>query len=235
MELLEWDSAFFGRRIATLAGQPLDADTLVRALASCRTQAVDCLYLLADADDLAGLRLAEAYAFQLMDVRMTLATAVGVGPGTLVRDDRIRPADSADVPALRALAEVSHTATRFFADERFDRAACRALYATWIERSCAGWADAVFVAAAPGQPVGYVTCHRRAGRRGEIGLFAVAEAARGQGLGQALVERALDWCRAEGLAEATVVTQGRSVAAQRLYQRCGFRTATVQLWYHYWF
>ena len=33
----------------------------------------------------------------------------------------------------------------------------------------------------------------------------------------------------------SVVTQGRNVAAQRLYQSAGFRTAAVQLWHHCWF
>jgi ribosomal protein S18 acetylase RimI-like enzyme len=32
----------------------------------------------------------------------------------------------------------------------------------------------------------------------------------------------------------SVVTQGRNVAAQRLYQRAGFVTASTQLWYHRW-
>jgi hypothetical protein len=32
-----------------------------------------------------------------------------------------------------------------------------------------------------------------------------------------------------------VVTQGRNSKAQRLYERCGFLTRSVQLWYHRWF
>jgi hypothetical protein len=31
------------------------------------------------------------------------------------------------------------------------------------------------------------------------------------------------------------VTQGRNVAAQCLYQACGFRTALTQVVYHRWF
>ena len=32
-----------------------------------------------------------------------------------------------------------------------------------------------------------------------------------------------------------VVTQGGNVAAQRVYQHAGFRTARTELWYHRWF
>ena len=32
-----------------------------------------------------------------------------------------------------------------------------------------------------------------------------------------------------------VVTQGRNIAGQRLYQRCGFLTRSVELWYHKWY
>jgi ribosomal protein S18 acetylase RimI-like enzyme len=33
---------------------------------------------------------------------------------------------------------------------------------------------------------------------------------------------------------ATVVTQGRNIASQRLYQKHGFVTQSIQLWYHRW-
>jgi hypothetical protein len=31
-----------------------------------------------------------------------------------------------------------------------------------------------------------------------------------------------------------VVTQARNVPAQRLYQKCGFITRSVELWFHRW-
>jgi hypothetical protein len=34
---------------------------------------------------------------------------------------------------------------------------------------------------------------------------------------------------------ATVVTQGRNVAAQRTYQGAGYRTSRTSLWFHRWF
>jgi hypothetical protein len=32
-----------------------------------------------------------------------------------------------------------------------------------------------------------------------------------------------------------VVTQGNNLAAQRLYQTCGFLSRDLQLWYHKWY
>ncbi len=32
-----------------------------------------------------------------------------------------------------------------------------------------------------------------------------------------------------------VVTQGKNIPAQRAYQRCGFITRSVELWFHKWF
>jgi ribosomal protein S18 acetylase RimI-like enzyme len=55
------------------------------------------------------------------------------------------------------------------------------------------------------------------------------------GVGRKLVVASLGWFDAHGADRVTVVTQGRNIAAQRLYQRCGFLTRSTGLWYHRWF
>jgi ribosomal protein S18 acetylase RimI-like enzyme len=70
--------------------------------------------------------------------------------------------------------------------------------------------------------------------RGEIGLVAVDERARGRGVGRELVAAVLSDLRARGLSRASVVTQGMNVGAQRLYQSLGFRTRQLQTWHHLW-
>jgi dTDP-4-amino-4,6-dideoxy-D-galactose acyltransferase len=63
----------------------------------------------------------------------------------------------------------------------------------------------------------------------------MAEDARGGGLGRELVRAALTRIAESGAREASVVTQGANVAAQRLFQACGFRTASTKLWFHRWY
>ena len=234
---LEFDSDLFRIRVASLPRRSIEAEGLDRALAWCAEQRIDCLYFLVEGDDVETLRLARERGFQFVDVRMSFEREIGppgaapAAAGTGI----VRPARKSDIPALRELAARSHAQSRFFVDERFDRRASAELYATWIEKSCRGYADAVFVVDHEGRAAGYLTCHRREGGLGEIGLVGVAEPAQGRGFGRALVERGLEWFRASDCARASVVTQGTNVPAQRLYQAAGFHTASVQIWHHLWF
>jgi dTDP-4-amino-4,6-dideoxy-D-galactose acyltransferase len=150
---------------------------------------------------------------------------------------RVRPATGGDLQRLRRIAAASHRDSRFYRDPHFDRRRCDALYAGWIETSCADPAGVVLVAAAAdpaGPPAGYVSGTIGEDGEGRIGLFAVAADARGRGVGGALIAAVLDWFAARGADPVTVVTQGRNVRAQRLYQRFGMRTRSVELWFHRW-
>ncbi len=219
-EVLEWDSEFWGARVARVEGA--DADGWASA------NGVDVAYLLVDGSDAAAAQAAEERGFRVMDVRVELEAP------SVRSEQPVRTHGEADVETLRAIARTSHEDTRFYADPRFPRERCDALYDTWIRRSCEGWADVVLVADREGAPAGYIAMHRRGGS-GSIGLIGVDAAARCRGVGEALVRGALDWCARDGLASCSVVTQGRNVAAQRLFQRCGFRTSAVDLWFHKWF
>jgi len=230
-EFLEWDSQFFGLRIARLTEPRLTSSSVASARRWCRANQIDCLYFLADSDDAETVMLAQVSAFQLVDIRLTLGRRLG---GSLGPTAAVRPFRPADAAGLRAIARVSHRDSRFYYDGRFARPQCDALYEAWIERSFGGWADAVLVAEWDGAPAGYISCHLAPGV-GSIGLFAVAQEYRRTGLGGQLVAAASEYFCQNGMKKATVVTQGRNVASQRVYQRCGFLTQSVQLWYHCWF
>ncbi|MGQ0832870.1 MAG: GNAT family N-acetyltransferase [Microthrixaceae bacterium] len=64
----------------------------------------------------------------------------------------------------------------------------------------------------------------------EILAIAVAQRARGRGLGRLLVAAAIDELRARGVAHAHVVTASRNAAARRTYEACGFESmSTVEV------
>lgn len=231
---LPWDSSFFGLRIGRLTRPRLSPHALSEALHWCESHDIDCLYFLADSDHQETVQLAEATSFRFVDIRLTLTLSnfpegprEGLGQG-------VRLFAEPDLDALKAIARESHADSRFYFDGAFPKERCEALFETWIERSCQGWAKAVFVAELNGAVVGYCTCHIEGGI-GSIGLIALASRAQGQSLGRNLIAAAISYVRQQGISRLEVVTQGRNVQAQRLYHKSGFVTDSVKLWYHKWF
>jgi dTDP-4-amino-4,6-dideoxy-D-galactose acyltransferase len=235
--VLEWDSTFFGRRIARVEIGRLTLNDLREIIQWCSAEQIECLYFLADSDDRDSILLAEDHGFHQMDIRVTMDRGLQVVDKTsgVDRESLIRRARPSDILALQKLAENNHRDTRFYYDCKFNESRCAALYRTWIEKSCMGYADAVFVAEVRGEIAGYISCHTREGKLGQIGLAGVKDGFRGLGIGTFLVRRALAWFEEALLEKVEVVTQGRNIKAQRLYQQCGFFTCSVNLWYHRWF
>lgn len=229
-ETLEWDSSFFGVPIARARGSRADAATCTAMRAWCEAHGIRCLYFLCPAHDPATIHALEDAGFHLMDVRMTLERRVGAA----AHSSATRPAQASDVEGLRAIARASHRDTRFHADPGFPADRSDELYATWIEKSCSGYADRVIVSERDGAAVGYLSLHV-SGSSARVGLVGVSQAWRRHGVGRELLAGALSWLSSCGVERVSVVTPGRNAAAQALYQSMGFRTSDVQLWYHRWF
>jgi dTDP-4-amino-4,6-dideoxy-D-galactose acyltransferase len=235
-EILEWDTNFFGFRVARVRGDALSQERVQRIDAWCRQNSVRCLYFLARADDADTTQFAGADGFLLVDIRMTFELRLPDTIASARSDTIVRPVRTEDIASLQRITQQSYLDTRFYFDPNFDRRVCDALYETWIKISCEGYADEVLVVELGGVPVGYISCHLdKKSQTGKIGLVGVSDQVRGRGVGQTLVSSALEWFSAQGVKTVEVVTQGRNCAAQRLYQRCGFLTQTVQLWYHKWY
>lgn len=229
---LEWDSAFWNHRVARVNQHTLTEATLADVLVWCADKTIDLLYFLAEPDDALTVQLAESNRFRLVDIRLTFEHRLQTSPDAIL--EGVRPVTDNDIDVLRAIAKNSYYDSRFYYDPLLPAYRVDALYETWITNSCNGYANEVLVADVDGQPSGFITCHLD-GDIGSIGLVGVGTAARGQGIGRLLVQAALAWFAEKDMRAVTVVTQGRNVAAQRLYQRAGFMTESVRLWYHRWF
>lgn len=233
-KILEWDSDFFGFSVAR-ARDDLRPDMVPQLLAECEAKAIRCLYFLADLGNADILAILERHGFELKDVRVTLRHPQPTSAGP--PDSGVRPVVPADVDTLRWIARISHRDSRFYFDSGFPRDRCDDLYDTWITKSCcAGYADLVLVLPdSVGKAAGYVTCSIISPQRGQFGLVAVAPEVRGTGAGRRLIQAALAWFARQGAVEVITVTQGRNAPAIRAYERCGFITDGLQLWYHRWF
>jgi dTDP-4-amino-4,6-dideoxy-D-galactose acyltransferase len=233
-ELLEWDSGFFGLRIARVAGGRLDRERAADVMAWCGEQRINCLYFLCAPDDDESVTTAETQGFHLVDVRIELNWRVQAPSNETPTE--VRPVHESDLPALQQIAETAYGDTRFFYDRHFGREPAVALYRQWVAKSVRDEATAVLVIPHQGAVGGFITCQVSARPLvGRIGLVGVRADARGSGLGQKLLQAARHYFHQRRAHEVFVTTQGRNLAAQRLYQAQGFRTCAVNLWYHKWF
>ncbi len=232
-ELLEWDSRHFGMKIGRVRVSATSSNMARDVKEWRRRHAVDCLYLLAPFDRIEIIRLAETLDFRLIDLRMTYEKELRQSEQECAQEG-IRAFRSDDLASLRDMAGTLHRDSRFFMDTRFPESKSRELFETWIEKACADPAHSVLVAELEGVPIGYVACQRKDERVGQIQLIGVGPSAQRRGIGRRLVAAAISRLTIEQASRLVVVTQGRNISAQRLYQRCGFVTAAQELWYHWW-
>ena len=234
---LDWDSQFFGLRIARLDGPRLRPDEAENIDRWCVAERIDCLYFLAAGDCPETVATAEANGFGFKDLRITYEWKAALGARGIQPQigDRVKVRTflESDLERLVEIARASHTDSRFFFDQRFDRHRAAELYEIWIRQACGS--DHVIVGESKGAPAGYLSCQISRERAGSIGLAAVDGRFHGQGIGRAMIEAALGWFRENGITDISVVTQGRNVPAHRFYQSAGFLTRTIEGWYHKWF
>jgi dTDP-4-amino-4,6-dideoxy-D-galactose acyltransferase len=221
-EVLTWDTEFWGTRV----GRAFDPDIDRWAVENT----IGCMCLLIAADDHKAIHRAEQNGARLMDTRIEFVRETGAEQGLS------RPARADDEDALAEIARSAFRGmTRFYADLRFADLRCDDLYETWLRSSMGGWAASVRMVGDGLGPAGFVTIHDDGDHQASIGLIAVAERARGRGVGLNLTRAAVDWAYHEGFTDISVVTQGCNVPAQRTFQRAGFITGNVAVWLHRWY
>jgi len=149
----------------------------------------------------------------------------------------IRPYRPEDLERLQEITVASFEAVSI--DRNIEREFGFVAGRDWRERKardvavdCQLQPDGVFVAEEDGQVAGYVTTRLdRFSGIGRIPNLAVDEAYRGQGLGTRLIEHAVAWMRAQGMAMAKIETLAQNERGQALYPRCGFRAVAQQIHY----
>jgi ribosomal protein S18 acetylase RimI-like enzyme len=226
IDLLEWDSRHFALEIARLP-EPHDRDEIEEGIAAAERAGVRCLVTLIELDQTTVIVAAEDAGFRSYDVRLEFDRVLGDAPAASATG-----ATDADLPHLEEIARASFFDSRFYADPNFTDERTAEMYALWVRRGIVD--DDRLLLTTDGRS-GFIVCHFDTDRQvGTIDLIAVTDQARGRGVGSQLVEAAESAFSKAGMTRSRVITQARNVAAQRLYQRRGYLTASASLWLHRW-
>lgn len=129
----------------------------------------------------------------------------------------IVPAEAADAPAVVELIGRVFAEYGFVWDPRLE---VPDLFA--FDRHYGGGRGAFWVARSGPRVVGSVGVERRPAREAELHRLYLDATLRGRGVGRALVQAVLDWCRAEDIPRLVLWSDTRFDRAHRLYERMGF-------------
>lgn len=234
--ILDWDSKFFGFKVARIIPERLEVSELRGILAELGQEGVSLAYWGSDPSDGASQQAACELGGFLADRKVTYVIdaeeirARTVAPSVAIE---VYPAQLA-TPDLEELAVQAGIFSRFKVDPRMPVGSFEELYRLWIRNSVNGSiAKQVLVVRNGEHIVGMVTLGEKGGRA-DIGLIAVDATMRGMGLGISLISAAQEWTLKMGLPAAQVVTQGANREACRIYEKCGYHIEKTENIYHFW-
>ena len=239
VKILEWDTNFFRFPVAQIQSSIIDDNNLNEVLEFCKKRRVRLLQFKCDAHHRESILLSEKGKFHFVDVRLTLSKKLSKFDNTMnciPPDLSFRKAEVSDISALKAIVTDLYTHSRYYFDTNFPRDDVHGFYQNWIEKSVHGrFDDLVWVLYKDQTPVGCCSVSYESKQSASIGLFGIDPTFGGKGFGVKLLESVLISLQENNFNMVKVVTQGRNIEAQRLYQRMGFRNEKMKIYYHRWF
>jgi dTDP-4-amino-4,6-dideoxy-D-galactose acyltransferase len=230
IEVLSWDSAFFGFPVARIKKAASDWGNIMDELYS---KGVSLAYWQSEMGNSEFRRFAQENNAILVDIKTTYTFSLNnvtlQVPGNIKAYEKDKPDEE-----LLNLAVQCGAYSRFQTDQNISREKFEELYRLWMVQSVnKTMADDVLVYYANEQAVGVVTVYVSNGN-GNIGLIGVDEQFRGKGIGKALINAAKEYFRERGIERLDVVTQGMNQQACALYERTGFTVCEQTEFYHFW-
>jgi dTDP-4-amino-4,6-dideoxy-D-galactose acyltransferase len=232
LEILEWDSKFFGYPVARIN------------LNHEGNQELDALF-----EQLEERKIRLAYFFVPPEEKMTIEkiiTRKGVlvdqktvfSKNTELHDDYsdtiIELGKGEITKSIMELAIQSGRFSRFHLDKKFINNEYERLYTAWIKKSVdREIAFTTLVIKKAKKAIGLATLGKR-DNYADIGLVAVDPDYRGQGIGVNLIQSADTIAFEKGFKEMKVVTQLQNKAACKLYEKCRFHIESITNIYHFW-
>lgn len=227
IELLDWDTNFFGIKIGKVL---LNNDSLADLNAlkdTAKKENYRLLYLIADEADTTQ---ASAIAVEV-DVKATYQVPT---MSIALNVPIIEYTSTESTAELLELGIASGVYSRFYTDKNFPTGSFERMYKIWIEKSLnKQMADHFFVYMLEDKIVGFVSVKLEA-HKGTMCLMAVNKAYRGRGIGKAFVQYVQNFFYHNGIPLCSLDTQGHNIEAIQLYDRMGFKLTAALRYYHLW-
>jgi dTDP-4-amino-4,6-dideoxy-D-galactose acyltransferase len=231
-EILNWDSDFFGFKVAKVSGQSVDENSYKNLLDDLKSNGIRLTYLVLNLTDKESNNVIQEH-IQPIDIKVTCVNNL-IQNNSISSDNIYEYIDTKPTEELKSLALDAGKFSRFRLDKRFIKGTYDALYSKWLINSLnKKIANHVFVYEEEKNILGFITV-KISGETGTIGLVAVSENARGRGIGKSLIMYLLSFLKSKNINSCSVATQGANSGALKLYKSCGLVPVLHEAYYHIW-
>jgi dTDP-4-amino-4,6-dideoxy-D-galactose acyltransferase len=234
LEILEWDSSFFGYPVAKIKAEKISVEKLAVLLKQAKLIGIKLIYLFSDPVDEKTINTAMKTGAKLVDQKIIFQKKIDDSAVTNL-DGHIEIYNK-DYPSeqLVSLSIQSGLYSRYKIDPGFKNNEFEKLYLAWIENSVnKKIADQTFVYVENGKELGFVTLKIK-DAIGHIGLIAVDENSRGRSIGKKLVFAVIDHLIQKKIPDLEVATQIENADACNFYKKVGFDDKKTENIYHIW-
>ncbi len=232
IEVLVWDSDFFGLPIGRVNLDGATPATLASIEDEARDLGLKCLYGTIDAskaDEATTAYVAQQFGHRLVEISQLFARPAGPYVPPKPTTATVRRGTLDDIAELEGAFEVLAPWSRYGADPRFGLDAAQRMHRAWVERA-ARETDERLLAIAEDESgiIGVSTNVWSESPR--VDFMGVTRP--GTGAAQALMGALMDW--AEERPTEAGPCAARNIAVVRYVEGCGFRLSRVHYLFHRW-
>lgn len=228
LKMLDWDSAFFEKKIFSV--QLNNDDNIDDVQFQLQNAKADLAYVFVAVNSEIKNKVAENSDIVLYDHKLTYKMILSGNNFQTV--ENVEELDSSPDDDFIALAVSSGIYSRFALDPSLNHK-FEDMYALWLRNSLnKKLADKVFVSKSNDFITSFITC-RIKNEVGNIGLIATHENHRGKSLGRNLISQVHHWYLQNNIKVSEVVTQKANKIACAFYENYGFEISREELVYHW--
>jgi dTDP-4-amino-4,6-dideoxy-D-galactose acyltransferase len=232
LEILEWDSRFFGYRVGRLlidrGGEQIPETLRFRV----EKEKIKLLYIFVNPSLLEINNQLEELGGVLVDQKVVYVKATELH--TEFSNKVIEYQSDTVNEQLKELVLSAGTYSRFRLDPNFRNDEYAKLYHEWLLKSINKSIAFTTLVALKGTDIIGITTLGGDSSHADIGLVAVHDNYKGQGIGYDLMRTADSIAFEKGFRELRVVTQMKNTGACKLYEKCNFHVDAITNVYHYW-
>lgn len=232
IERLEWDSKFFGYPVARIVFDQLGFDNMDDLFRQLISEKIRLTYFFVPESETKLNKHIAKKGCILVDQKTTFSKTT---ERQIKYSNYIVEFTETEINnRLIKLVLQAGLFSRYRVDKNFTNNEYERLYIEWLTKSInRTLALKTFIAKKDSDIIGLSTLSEKSGFA-DIGLVAVDENFRGQGIAYDLIHFADNAAFDLGYNKIKVVTQLQNMGACRLYEKCNFQIENITNIYHYW-